>query len=88
MPVTRMQRSAPKNSVDIEQSFDVPTQSSEIAHFDTIFRNAGAGIVVAALSGQIIRANKAYEKITGYTEQELIKIGWRQLPTRTILNHT
>ena len=42
-------------------------------------RNSGAGIVVATLSGQIIRANKAYEKITGYTEQELIKIGWREL---------
>jgi len=51
----------------------------EDIHFETVFRNAGAGIVVATLTGQIIRANRKYEEITGYSEKELVDIGWQAL---------
>jgi len=56
-----------------------PKKVPESIHFETVFRNAGAGIVVATLTGQIIRANSKYEEITGYSEKELIEIGWQAL---------
>ena len=47
-----------------------------IVFLENIFNTSADGIIVTDEVGYIIRTNKALEKITGYTEKELLAIVW------------
>lgn len=40
------------------------------ALFEALFESAAIGVAVVSLQGQILRANRACEKLFGYSEQE------------------
>ncbi len=49
------------------------------ARFRAIYDNAGAGILLASPQGTIQSANKAFQNIVGYSEEELQKTAWQTL---------
>ena len=46
--------------------------------FRAIFEESGLGIVLGGLDGKIIRANRAFQEITGYAEPELMQMHFAQ----------
>lgn len=40
--------------------------------FRTVFEDAGIGIVITGLDGRLLEANEAYERLTGYSREELL----------------
>ncbi len=49
------------------------------ALFRAIYDNAEAGILLATPQGMIRSANKAFQDIVGYSEEELREFGWQRL---------
>lgn len=48
----------------------------------TLFDNSPLGIIVTQLSGEILAVNRAIQRITGYTEGELLELNVRSLYAR------
>ncbi len=46
--------------------------------FRSIFDNLISGIAFTAVSGQLLTVNKAYEKITGYSSEELLQMNFKE----------
>ncbi|WP_109488229.1 PAS domain S-box protein [Occallatibacter savannae] len=61
-------------------------RSSE-ERFRGIFTNASVPMVVTELDGNIVRANEAYCRLTGYTEEELRKTTFQKLTHPDDLGH-
>ncbi|MCG8509966.1 MAG: PAS domain S-box protein, partial [Rhodospirillales bacterium] len=49
------------------------------ARFRAVYANAGTGILLATPEGTIQAANEAFQKIVGYSEDELRQTGWQKL---------
>jgi len=49
------------------------------ARLRAIYENAGTGILLASPLGDIISANRAFQGLVGYDEEELRRIGWQSL---------
>ena len=47
--------------------------------FRGVFENAGTGIAIADMSGRFLTCNPAYEKIVGYSREELRHLSFQDL---------
>ncbi len=48
------------------------------AYFSAIFNNAGIGIALSDLHGYVIEVNPAFQRMLGYSQEELRKISFKQ----------
>ena len=47
--------------------------------FHAVFENAGIGVVLVDPAGRILRANPAYRRMLGYSEEELVELSYREV---------
>lgn len=60
------------------EKIETALRESEM-RFRAVYANAGTGILLATPEGAIRAANRAFQDIVGYDEEELRQIGWRKL---------